>query len=230
MTLDWSSQQRPANRIRRWPPGLCHPISCVLHFGSFCSTLWKCYSKTLGRGLKVGTEGHAAILLPAWGHVPLGCEERRQQASNMMVISGITTIAYWSTGISWSSESQCQVSPIMFPRGGKARLEETGSGQNKWETRQNAWEHQKHNDHGAFTFWFRSSHPTKIAILFTRLKFYLLLNRFNSLLVHSTRFPVSHTGYFLTHLLTVCLLGAKAVSFVTQPCSVTWALIHAWSF
>lgn len=60
--------------------------------------------------------------------------------------------------------------------------------------------------------------------------FEFLLKLFFSLLAHAIRFPFPHTGYFLTDLLTVCFLRAKAVSFVTQPCSVTWALIHNWSF
>lgn len=76
--LPSKGQSCQADRTRRWPPGQLHPTSCGLHFGFFCSTLWECYRETLGRGLHVGIEaGHAAVLPPAWGHVPPGCEEMR---------------------------------------------------------------------------------------------------------------------------------------------------------
>lgn len=122
------------------------------------------------------------------------------------------------------------LSKHMFPWGGQRKAWGNRFRPEQWETRQNVWEHQKHNDHGAFTFWFRSRGHIKITILFTRLKLWLFTKSVLFVIGSSTCFPFSHTGYFLTDLLTVCFLGAKAVSSVTQPCSVTWALIHNWSF
>lgn len=231
MTLDWSSQPGPANRIRRSPPGQLHPASYSLHFGSFCSTLWKCYSKTLGRGLCVGTEaGHAAILPPAWGHVP---RVWRNEAAGFkhdgaLRDNNYCILKHWNYSEQWKPVPG--PSKHMFPWGGQGKA--WGNRFRPEQMRDNTKCLSASEAYGSWCFHLliqeQGSHQNCNLIYEAE----ALSFAKSFLFIIGSRYPFSFlpNRLFPDWLVDFLFSGAKAVSFVTQPCSVTWVPIHNWSF